>query len=976
MNVTDEQRQKLLSDAVEQHRRGRFLEAERIYRRILQSDPRHPDALHLLGLIAKQAGQPEAAIQLLQQAIANSPNTPSFRANLAIMFEEEGRYSDSETAARGALALDPKNGSALHCLANALRAADRYREAAESYELAVREIPDDPLLWSNFGVTLRRLRRNEEAIAALRRALALSPGQGEMHSNLGNALLAAGHSDQAVAAFRDAMRVDPGFSPAYTNLANAYLQAGQAQQAAEVLERCLEVSPGNRKGLAFTAAAANELGDNETRDRLLDFDRFMMSRRWEAPEGYESLDAFNAALTEHAISHGTLQWEPVTKTTRSGSQTGELLDDAPGPVAALESMIRTAVGEYLDALPADEQHPFLSTKPEDWTLTLWATVLDQGGHQAAHLHPTGWLSGVYYAAVPPTRDGPEDAGWIEFGRPPDDFRLSVPPKTRLIEPEPGLMLLFPSYFYHRTVPFHGAGKRVSIAFDIMPTDTPDGGVLQTGGLSQQEIASKSAQVEQLLQAGQPVEAEATARQLYAAAPKDSRACYLLGLSVYRLGQIEDARGLLTEACELEPGQARYRLDLGTCYQQLGDEDRAAENFELAADLDPVSIEAFMRLATLYSDRGHFEEARRAYERAIERQPAASGAHYGLASLKQFSPDDPQIGRMRALLEDPELPTGDEAVVCFALGRALDQLDDLNGAMKSYARGNRLKRELTDFDIRAERSNNERIIEAFDADLFEKFEGLGDPSDLPVFIVGMPRSGTTLVEQILDSHPAIFGAGELNDLWRIVSGIGRWLPAGSSLPADVGKLDPTAWADLGGRFVKRLRRYDREASRIVDKLPFNYTLAGIIRLMLPNARIIHCVRDPRDTCLSCYLTSFQSDRGFTCDLGDLGATYGLYWRLMDHWRDVLPGGFHEVRYEQLVEDTESQARLLIDYLGMEWSDGCMRFFDNPRMVATASMTQVRQPIYHSSIGRWRRYQDYLGPLLEKLGDVRQYGVEEE
>jgi tetratricopeptide (TPR) repeat protein len=976
MKVTDEQRQKLLSDAIERHRRGRFLEAERIYRRILQSDPGHPDALHLLGLIAKQAGQTEAAIQLLQQAIANSPNTPSFRANLAIMFEEEGRYTDSEMAARGALALDPRNGSALHCLANALRAGDRYREAAEAYDQAVREITDDPLLWSNYGVTLRRLGRNEEAIAVLRRALTLSPGQGEMHSNLGNALLASGHFDQAVAAFRDAMRVDPGFSPAYTNLANAYLQTGQAQQAAEVLEHCLEVSPGNRKGLAFMAAAANEIGDDETRDRLLDFDRFMTSRRWQAPEGYASLEEFNAALTKHAVDHASLQWEPVTKTTRSGSQTGELLDEDPGPIAALEGMIREAVQAYLEALPEDEDHPFVATRPDEWKLTLWATVLDQEGHQAAHLHPTGWLSGVYYAAVPPTRDGSEHAGWIEFGRPPDDFRLDTPPQTRLFQPEPGLMLLFPSYFYHRTVPFQGAGKRVSIAFDIMPSDASGVGVLQTGGLSRQEIESKAGRVQQLLQAGQAVEAEAAARQLFEAVPEDPTACYLLGLSVHRLGQVEEARGLLAKACELEPGHARYRLDLGTCYQQLGDEQKAAENFEAAADLDPASIEAFMRLATLYSDRGRFDEARDAYERAIARQPAASGAYYGLATLKRFTPGDPQIGRMRALLESPDLPTGDEAVVCFALGRALDQIDDLDSAMQSYARGNRLKRELTDFDIHAEESNSERIIEAFNADLFEKFEGLGDPSDLPVFIVGMPRSGTTLVEQILDSHPAIFGAGELNDLWRIVNGIGRWLPAGSSLPTDVGKLDPAAWADLGTRFVRRLQRYDREASRIVDKLPFNYTLAGIIRLMLPNARIIHCVRDPRDTCLSCYLTSFQNDRGFTCDLADLGSTYSIYWRLMDHWRTVLPGGFHEVRYEQLVEDTEAQTRSLIDYLGVDWSDDCMRFFDNPRMVTTASMTQVRQPVYRSSIGRWRRYQEYLGPLLEKLGDVRQYGVEED
>jgi hypothetical protein len=294
----------------------------------------------------------------------------------------------------------------------------------------------------------------------------------------------------------------------------------------------------------------------------------------------------------------------------------------------------------------------------------------------------------------------------------------------------------------------------------------------------------------------------------------------------------------------------------------------------------------------------------------------------------------------------------------------------------YARGNRLKRELTDFDIAAERANMQRIRTSFGPELFEKFRGAGDPSELPVFIVGMPRSGTTLVEQVLASHPRVHGAGEINDLWRILSELGPALPPGSRQPEDVGKAPPAIWRELGGRYVSRLRRYSADADRVIDKLPFNYTLAGIIRLMLPGARIIHCVRDPRDTCLSCYLTSFQNDRGFTFDLAELGETYRLYWDLMGHWRDVLPGGLFEVRYEALVDDLEGQGRGLVDYLGLEWSDDCLRFFENPRSVTTASMTQVRQPLYRSSVGRWRRYRDYLGPLMQGLGDLRRYGVDED
>jgi hypothetical protein len=177
-------------------------------------------------------------------------------------------------------------------------------------------------------------------------------------------------------------------------------------------------------------------------------------------------------------------------------------------------------------------------------------------------------------------------------------------------------------------------------------------------------------------------------------------------------------------------------------------------------------------------------------------------------------------------------------------------------------------------------------------------------------------------------------------------------------------------------VAKLARYSETADRVIDKLTFNYTMLGMIRLMLPNARIVHCVRDPRDTCTSCYLTSFGNDRGFTSDLAELGETYRLYWRLMRHWQAVLPGRIHEVGYEALIGDLEGETRRLLDFLGLEWAPECLEFHANRRPVATASMTQVRRPAYRSSIGRWRRYERHLGPLLEALGDLAQYGIEDD
>jgi tetratricopeptide (TPR) repeat protein len=966
---------RLLAEATEFHRAGRLVEAERIYRRILHQEPANPDALHLLGLVARQAGQGEAAIRLLRQAIANNPDAAPYRAHLAMMYEEDGRYAEAGREATAALKLDPWHGGALHCLANAQRAQDRYAEAVDNYQRATRVTPDDPALWSNYGATLQTLGRDEEAAAALRRAVSLSPAEAELHSNLGNALLACGLEEEGLGEFRESLRLDPAFAPAHTNLASALLQTGRAGEALDVLQACLERHPGDRRALAYLAAAAHECGDDGTRARLMDYGSLMAERRWSAPAAYDDLDAFNAALVDAVTRHPTLQWEPASKSTRKGSQTGELAGAEEGPLAVLEEMVKTAMGEYLENIPSETDHPFLATAPDQWKLTMWATVLDRGGHQAAHVHPTGWLSGVYYAAVPaPAAGSPDDAGWIEFGRAPDDLQLSREASVRTFEPAPGLMLLFPSYFYHRTLPFTGDGQRVSIAFDLMPLAEASGAAVP-GQLTETELAAELERVARMLKEMRVTEAVDLARRLVASAPDHAHAAYLLGLAVHRQGSAREAADLLSRAVELAPDMARYRMDLGACYSQLGDFEGAVRELEQAIELDPGDLEACMRLATLYSDRGEFELCAAAYEKALERDPTSGAPLYGLSNIKRLEADDPRVLRQIEVIETRQMEPLNEAVSCFAVARTLDQADDLDRAMQFYHRGNRRKRELSDFSIEAERANTQRIIDSFGPEVFERFAGCGDPTELPVFIVGMPRSGTTLVEQILSSHPAVHGAGELNDLWRTLGGIGKWLPEGRNLPEAVAEVDPAAWAELGQRFVKRVRRYNREALRITDKLPFNYTLAGIIRIMLPQARIIHCVRDPRDTCVSCYTTSFQSDRGFTCDMSELGETYRLYWKLMTHWRQVLPGGLFEMRYESLVDDLETEARGMVDYLGLEWSDDCLDFHQNPRRVLTASMTQVRQPAYRSSMGRWRRYEDHIQPLLAALGDLRQYGVGE-
>ncbi|MGI9264905.1 MAG: tetratricopeptide repeat protein, partial [Gammaproteobacteria bacterium] len=950
--ASSEEHQHSLSRAVELHQAGRLVEAEKIYRSILREEPAHADALHLLGLIAQHAGQAEAAIRLIQQAIVSNPMAGAYKANLAMVFEELGRYKEAEDSARAALALDQWNGSALHCLANALRARDQYDDAAEAYEKATRVINDDPALWSNFGATLQTLTRYESAVEAFRKALALSPGQAEMYSNLGNALLKSGFFADAVAAFKEGLRVDPQFVPGYTNLANALMQSGDAGAAGNVLRRCLEIRPGECKALAFLAAASEQTGDVDTTRSLMDYERFLAGRQWNAPGGYADLASFNKDLVDQVTRHYSLIWEPVSKTTHGGGQTGELAGADSGPVAELEAMIRTAIQDYLKALPADSDHPFAQSRPDDWKLTMWATVLERAGQQTAHIHPTGWLSGVYYACIPVAdAAADEHSGWIEFGRPPDDFRITRDPEVRIEEPKEGKMFLFPSYFYHRTVPFSGEGKRVSIAFDVMPTHSGTEEQHIAASLSAAEFGAELERAEMELRTGNVAQAEKICRRLIEADDSQPHSHYLMGLALYRLRKIEESADSFRKALKLAPEEARYSMDLGTCCQQLQLDDEAVHHLERAADLNPGDTESLMRLATAHSDRGRFEEAQSAYERALERDPASGGVHYGLAMIKRYTEDDPQIDLMRRTLETGGLEAENEAAICFALGRAEDQLDRVDDAMKMFHRGNKIKKGLNEFSIEAERANTRRIIRSFPAEVFENKGEAGDPSPLPVFVLGMPRSGTTLVEQILDSHPRIHGAGEINHLWRIVSRVGEFLPPGRSLPDAVREVSKEGWDTLGQRYIENIRAYDDVAERIVDKLPFNYTLAGVIKLMLPNAHIVHCVRDPRDTCVSCYLTSFGGDRGFTSDLAELGETYRLYRELMDHWKKVLPGGIYEVSYEKLVSDQEAESRRLLEQIGMDWSDDCLNFHRNARLVTTASMTQVRQPAYKTSIARW-------------------------
>ena len=331
-------------------------------------------------------------------------------------------------------------------------------------------------------------------------------------------------------------------------------------------------------------------------------------------------------------------------------------------------------------------------------------------------------------------------------------------------------------------------------------------------------------------------------------------------------------------------------------------------------------------------------------------------------------DDPHIAAMEALANSSHpLPPCDRARLHFALGKALEDSGHRERSFHHLIQANAMQRKLAPYDEVATLSGLRSIETALDADFLRRQAGAGDPSSAPVFIVGMPRSGTSLVEQILASHDQVFGAGELDDFERETATL-RPSPPRESLGADLAALVESGRArELGAGYLARLAALAPGAIKITDKMPSNFRFVGLIHLALPNARVIAVRRNPVDTCLSCFSNLFAGNLSWAYDLAELGRYYLAYESLMAHWRAVLPQRVMiEVRYEDLVVDVEGQSRRLLAHCGLEWDPRCLDFHATPRSVRTASLAQVRQPVHRESIERWRAHEGRLGPLLRELG----------
>jgi tetratricopeptide (TPR) repeat protein len=423
------------------------------------------------------------------------------------------------------------------------------------------------------------------------------------------------------------------------------------------------------------------------------------------------------------------------------------------------------------------------------------------------------------------------------------------------------------------------------------------------------------------------------------------------------------------AQRLAAGDAEKLQRVGLAMREAGAMAEAQACFEQALALRPDFVEAHNSLAITLGDLGDLSGAESHYRAALQLRPAYASGWHNFVGMIRLKPDDPLWPSLQNIARRAsELPPAEASMLQFTLGKVCDDRGEYPQAFEYYLQANRLKRASLEYDESRQRAFFQNFIQHFSAAFISKHIGNGVDDELPVFIIGMSRSGTTLVEQILASHPQAHGAGELHLLRRCLRVELGATDSDDVLPERLAGLDRAGFRRIGERYCAEITQLAPDAVRITDKLPGNMALVGFIHIAFPRARIVHCVRDPLDTCVSCFSKLFTTGHAFSYELGELGRFYRLYEQLMRHWQTVLPAGrMLEVRYENVVSDLESQARRMVEFCGLPWDDACLRFHDHRRTVKTASLAQVRQPIYASSVGRWRHYTQYLEPLKQALAN---------
>ena len=591
------------------------------------------------------------------------------------------------------------------------------------------------------------------------------------------------------------------------------------------------------------------------------------------------------------------------------------------------------------------------------------------------------------AAAPSFAKPAEDLGFLllQVGRPAD----ALPFLERATRLDPALERAW--FTLGKALALLGRGTEADVAFEKCFERSPERRLMALAAEHQKE--------------GRFDEAERLYRRVLRDNPRNVDALRLLALIAIKADKADDAELLLQQAIGIAPDFLLAILDLGRLCKEQDRFGEALECFERAIALEPAQVQShFLRAATLarasftheaiaayrqclalrpghagallglghvLNAIGDNDGAIAAYDACIQATPESGETYWSLANLKTYRFDDAAIAEMEKRVAAPGDSRQSEVNFLFALAKAWEDRGDFERAWESYRRGNETQRAEVKYDPVQTEVMNDRLLEVYTAEFLESLRGAGNPDDAPIFILGLPRSGSTLLEQILASHGDVEGTAELPYIGRLATSLNRNRATGVNYPEAMRELAPANLAALGADYLALARMHRRSGlPRFIDKMPNNFPNAGFIALILPNAKIIDARRHPLDACLSCYRQLFAKGQNFTYDLTEIGEYYLQYQRMMDHWTRVLPGRVLTVQYEEVVSDFEPQVRRLLEFCGLPWQDECLRFYESERPVRTPSAEQVRQPIYDRSVGHFRRYERHLGELIDVIEPIRE------
>ncbi len=543
----------------------------------------------------------------------------------------------------------------------------------------------------------------------------------------------------------------------------------------------------------------------------------------------------------------------------------------------------------------------------------------------------------------------------------------------------------------RALAMLGRGAEADVAFERCFALSPERRLMALAAEHQKE--------------GRYEEAEHLYRRILRHNPKNVDALRLLALVAARAERADEAETLLEKAIALAPDFIAAIIDLGRLCKEQDRYGEALECFDRAIAADPGNVQAlYLRGATLAPASftqeaidayqkclalrpghigallglghvlkavGRYQEAVDAYSACIRQVPDSGETYWSLANLKTYRFDDATVADMERRAAGPDISVSSQVNFLFALGKACEDRGDFEQAWHFYRNGNTRQRAQVSYDPVQTEAMNDRLVRVFSAEFLHSQRGVGLADPAPIFIVGLPRSGSTLLEQILASHSQVEGTSELPYLGRVATWLNRNRADGINYPEAVRELSPANFEALGSHYLEYARMHRRsDAPRFIDKMPNNFPSVGFLSLILPQAKIIDARRHPLDACLSCYRQLFAKGQAFTYDLTEIGEYYLQYQRMMDHWSEVLPGQVLTVQYEEVVSDFEAQVRRLLEFCGLPWQDACLRFYESERPVRTPSSEQVRQPIYDRSVGHWRNFSAHLDELVEVIAPIRE------